>query len=108
MNSAEGVCWARRENSIPDSGFFSSVSFLGVPPKPPKEKPAKGLGLTSAFFSSVEGLVAAGVVLLLKEKPPKTDLLSATGVGVPNTVGIIDGVEVPKVEDGVTVELGVD
>lgn len=121
-------CWARSENSIPDSGFFASASVFGAPPNPPNENPANGLGLTSGFFSSVDGLsvlwlaAAVGVVVLLvNEKPPNTDLVSATGFGVPKTggatvelgvpkaaEGATTGAVVPNSGDGVTVEAGIE
>lgn len=61
---------------------------------PEKEKPAKGLGLLSVFFSSTTFVselgVTAGTGVLPKEKPPN-GLLSAPDLGVPKSdVGITE------------------
>lgn len=145
VKPVEGCCWANNENNIPGSDFFSPVSFVSDPPRPPpntkpenglgfssdffssakafpgtaaagvklllKEKPAKGLGLTSGFFSSW-GFSAVPVVamLLVKEKPPKTGLVSPADFGVPKTeLEKPKDVEVtPAVADGVAFDIASD
>lgn len=81
---------------MPDSGFFSTLSLTGVVAW--KENPAKGLGLTSAFFPSI---VVAGAGVPPKAEPPNMGFgPSDGGLGVPKTelentdgvVGVVVGV----------------
>lgn len=114
MKPVEDCCWANRENSIPDSAFFSPASLFVTPPSPPKEKPANGLGLSSDFFSS-DGAFGAktGVGLLLKEKPAKglgliSGFFSSKGFSDATAeVGVLEKENPPKIGLVSTTDLGV-